>query len=211
MLNGRLLKVTTLVDGTTGSPIWLLGGKLNQFTDLSGGKATDFGFQHHARYWNGDLKHLTMFDNHELIQGVGCKVNCSRGLHLELDYEAMTAAVVSESWHPESLSSFAMGSYDQLDSGNAIVGWGANPSFTQHLPNGECVQDIQFSIWAQPQANYRVFANDWVGYPTWPPSIAAMNRKVYVSWNGATEVRSWMVVSCGDLIVTINSRLMLCN
>ena len=183
-----------MIDGETGSPIWRLGGKHNQFTDLSDGNASKFGDQHHVRYWDGDMSQLTMFDNHELLLGQGCTANCSQGLHLQLDYDAKTVSVVSRHFHPESMSSSAMGSYQKLPNSNVLLNWGMNPTFTQHLPSGECVQDIQFSIWNGLVADYRIFADSWVGYPTWDPVIASKDGKVYVSWNGATEVKVWVLV-----------------
>lgn len=40
--------------------------------------------------------------------------------------------------------------------------------------------------------SYRVFKHDsWVGKPDTVPDVKVEGRKVYVSWNGATEVRGW--------------------
>jgi hypothetical protein len=35
----------------------------------------------------------------------------------------------------------------------------------------------------------------WHGHPTDVPAIAVANGKVYVSWNGATDVTRWQVLT----------------
>ena len=118
---------------------------------------------------------------------------------LDLDVDAMTARVEHEYWHPVGLVSDAMGSYDVLDSGNVLVGWGLNPAFTEHhAESGECVFDVQFAPWPADEddftnANYRVYKDNWVAYPAWPPAAVVEGGVLYVSWNGATEVTHWAV------------------
>lgn len=85
-----------------------------------------------------------------------------------------------------------------------FVGWGRCPSFTEHdAATGEALLDVQFSPWhseAIPDAldNYRAYRLDWRATPWWSPSLALMASRegdldVFVSWNGATEVREWVV------------------
>ena len=81
-----------------------------------------------------------------------------------------------------------------------LVGWGVNAEFGEYTSNGDLVRDVQYSR-LDPEhsfagsgsvASYRVFKQSWHGYPTWPPSIAIVNDSmIYVSWNGATEIRGW--------------------
>jgi hypothetical protein len=61
---------------------------------------------------------------------------------------------------------------------------------------------------------YRVNKGDWKGNPSWPPSVAAdapnnstLNATVYVSWNGATEVASWAIVSISLILQILYSVL----
>ncbi|KAI1269503.1 Arylsulfotransferase-domain-containing protein [Xylariaceae sp. FL1019] len=168
LLSSRHLHSITFVDGSTGNIIWVLGGKKNQFKDLSDGHATDFHWQHHARFTNAELTRLSMFDNHNITTTIGCKVNCSRARHVELDYEYMTARLVQEFYHPQSLVSGFEGSYYSLPGGNVLVGWGANPTFTEHMPDGECVLDVQFDMWRTEHGypvNYRAFKMGWKAFP----------------------------------------------
>ncbi|KAI0441281.1 Arylsulfotransferase-domain-containing protein [Xylaria telfairii] len=203
LISARHTHSIKLVDRDSGGIIWTLGGKKNDFTDVSAGGATDFAWQHHARFSNVVGNELTMFDNHNISSTIGCTVNCSRGRHVGLDFEALTAQLISEFYHPESLVSGFEGSFQSLVSGNVFLGWGANPTFTEHTAAGECVLDVQFDTWRPDQgypANYRAFKMNWKGYPPWNPAIAVVRTetdgeyKVYASWNGATEVAAWQLV-----------------
>ncbi|KAL1305760.1 hypothetical protein AAFC00_007339 [Neodothiora populina] len=51
------------IDGSTGSIHWTLGGKQNNFTDLSDGWATNFAWQHHARWIDPELTSISLFDD----------------------------------------------------------------------------------------------------------------------------------------------------
>ncbi|KAI1428009.1 Arylsulfotransferase-domain-containing protein [Xylaria sp. FL1777] len=203
LISARHTHSIIFVDRESGNISWTLGGKNNDFIDASAGNATDFAWQHHARFNDGARTQLTMFDNHNLSSAIGCTLNCSRGKHVELDYEYYTARLISEFYHPESLVSGFEGSYQTLRGGNVFIGWGANPTFTEHTPLGECVLDVQFNLWSPENGypiNYRAFKMNWKAYPTWEPQIAALKAetdgqfRVYVSWNGATEVTKWQLL-----------------
>ncbi|CAM1505125.1 Fc.00g107620.m01.CDS01 [Cosmosporella sp. VM-42] len=204
LVSSRHLCSLTLIDGRDGHPIWILGGKNNQFRDLSDGRATDFGWQHDARFYKNQ-SHITMFDNHiqdtEFCEPGQCK---TRGLHLEIDTEAMTVRIVKEYFHPAGINSGAMGGFQTLDNGNVILGWGYNPSFVEFKPDGTPVMDLQRGTIGNMTYNdmfaYRVNKHDWFGRPTWPPSAAVdapnkttLNATVYLSWNGATDIAQWAV------------------
>lgn len=221
-----------LIDGKTGDIIWTLGGKKNQFKELAGDDGTNpsgeellsFSWQHHARFYPGsDEKELTLFDNHGLTTShQTCDGDCSRGLHIRLNFDdstdedqnpSPTAQIIREFLHPQSLKAQSQGSVQPLedDSGNVFIGWGRCPTFTEHTADGVAVMDVQFSPWhteANTIAldNYRAFRMDWQATPGWNPDV--MTRlvdgvvSVYASWNGATEVSAWAFLASnnsGDL------------
>lgn len=214
LISARHLSIIALIDGTSGHPIWILGGKLNQFRDLSDGRATNFRWQHDARFLN-DQNHITLFDNHgsESATDLGeisdrcARGKCeSRGLHLKIDVEEMTVELVQEYFHPDGVNARAMGGYQTLKNGNTLIGWGYNPGFVEYKPDGTPVMDVQRGDmglgFQSSMATYRVWKDNWVGRPTWPPSVAidsphesTLNATVYLSWNGATEVAKWAIVS----------------
>ena len=189
-----------LVNGTDGSTIWTLGGEYNDFEDLSDGRALGFTRQHHERFSEGN-RIMTLFDNAEPGLSVGCTANCSRGLCIKLDYEDMTAEVVGEYFHPASLRVYAQGSLVALGGDNALIGWGAQPGITEHRREGGVVMDVQVGRITTGEYDpenvdvYRAYKMDWTGRPGWAPNMAVEGGIAYLSWNGATEVRGWSVVS----------------
>ncbi|PWY65725.1 hypothetical protein BO70DRAFT_390791 [Aspergillus heteromorphus CBS 117.55] len=208
-----------LINGKNGDIIWTLGGKHNNFVELP--PAEDLGsiqpllsmrWQHHARFVPGTNEtQMTFFDNHvkETSHGT-CDTECSRGLHIAIDDTASppTVQLLREFRHPSQLQAQSQGSVQPLsplpdDLGNVFIGWGRCPSFTEHSSSGKTVMDVQFSPWHSddiPDAldNYRAYKLDWTATPWWDPAIAPrMNTNgqlvVYLSWNGATEVKSWVI------------------
>lgn len=209
LISSRHTHTIALIAGkahkTPGAPLWILNGKQNQFTDASNGKALDFSWQHHARFRNDDGTELTLFDNHHPSNYpgfTGCTSECSSAKRLRIDLETMTVSLMASYAHPQSLQSGSMGNVQTLD-GNVVVGWGSNPSISEYTIDGECIMDIQFGPYApgytfgETVSSYRAFKGDWLGMPLTDPSISVdwSSKQVYVSWNGATEVRSWAVVS----------------
>ncbi|KAI0016570.1 ASST-domain-containing protein [Xylariomycetidae sp. FL0641] len=198
----RLLALAVLIDGTTGEPIWHLGDVLNDFEDLSGGNATNFSYQHHIRFHNDETE-LTIFDNHDADQ--------SRGLHLKLDQDAMTVEVITEAYHPAAVYAAAMGSEVLLPNTDLFTGYGAQPTFTVHNTAGECLLEGWWhsSAGGGMASNYRYFwvpAENWIAQPTTSPDVAVEDATVYVSWNGATEVASWVVYNRNDESVATAAR-----
>ncbi|KAL6804834.1 Arylsulfotransferase domain-containing protein [Trichoderma sp. SZMC 28013] len=211
--SNRHMSLLTLIDGKDGHPIWILGGRQNQFTDLSNGAATNISWQHDARIIPSsnttDETHITLFDNHGEYSGP-CQGKCqTRALRIAVNQVLHTARVVSEFFHPENIDSGAMGGYQTLDSGNIMTGWGYYPGFVEYTSDGTPVMDFQRgAIGGEPLPDmfaYRVNKGDWKGSPSWPPSVAAdapnnstLNATVYVSWNGATEVASWAIFASNN-------------
>lgn len=214
------MSLLTLIDGKDGHPIWILGGRQNQFTDLSNGAATNISWQHDARIIPSsnitDETHITLFDNHGEYSGP-CQGKCqTRALRIAVNQVLHTARVVSEFFHPENIDSGAMGGYQTLDSGNIMTGWGYYPGFVEYTSDGTPVMDFQRgAIGGEPLPDmfaYRVNKGDWKGNPSWAPSVAAdapnnstLNATVYVSWNGATEVSSWAIVSISIILQILYS------
>ncbi|KAL4735579.1 ASST-domain-containing protein [Aspergillus similis] len=205
-----------LIDGQTGSIIWTLGGRQNDFIEepatTPGQPLLTLAWQHHARFVpDTNESQLTLFDNHVKVTTHGeCRTNCSRGLHIAINTTATppTAQLLQQFLHPTGLQAQSQGSVQPLapsdsDLGSVFIGWGRCPTFTEHNSAGETVLDVQFSPWHSddiPDAldNYRAYKMDWVATPWWDPAIAVRQGPngtlaVYASWNGATEVASWAI------------------
>ncbi|UZP42550.1 hypothetical protein NXS19_010366 [Fusarium pseudograminearum] len=224
LVSSRGLSAIILLHAGTLDPRWILGGKHNQFKDLSGGNATNFANQYNARFVQGNESRLSFFDNQVTENGMCNDDNCSRGVVVELDYDKMTVRLLHEFYHPQRIYSGSGGSVQGLDNGNFLVGWGANPGITEHSPNGTVVMDIQQGVIPHVFDNnpdkdmsvYRAWKMDWIGRPPWGPSIASSapgedtsNATVYVSWNGDTQVHRWELYEVeDDANVTSTPRLL---
>ncbi|KAI0477103.1 Arylsulfotransferase-domain-containing protein [Xylariaceae sp. FL0804] len=211
LISSRHLRMVALISGKDGSRIWQVGGRRNSFKDLSGGRATDFRFQHDARFTDETETEITLFDNHNMHASSptpGCTHECTRALRIRIDTDAMTAEVVSEWYHPVGVQAWAQGGYQLQENGNALIGWGVVPAFTEYDPQGNIIMDIQGRPWSSTENGgmpfYRVYRLNWEGRPTWRPTVAAVDGVIYVSWNGATEVRSW-ALSGGDSHISLQS------
>lgn len=203
LISYRHLSCVILVDGKTAQVIWVMWGKKNMFTDISENGSAEFHYQHQPRV--SGPNRFTLFDNHDLDHGF-CSTpsKCSRGLEVEYDAEALTVKMINEWYHPQSLTSASRGGVQRTSTGNVVIAWGQNPMYTEYTPDGEVVMDIQRGrVVLVPHGiaeviTYRIWKGQWVGNPSWGPSMACDGpqhyRHAYVSWNGATEVARWALV-----------------
>ena len=173
----------------TGEVNWTLGGPGSDF-DMP--EDAYFAWQHDAeRSADGAL---TLFDN----QSSPTLGDSSRGLRLDVDPEEKTVEVIDEFLPPVPRIAANQGSYQELENGNVVLGWGALPSFTEYTADGEVVRDGTVGA----DSNYRAYLSEWTGMPTEPPAAAMKTADeethVYVSWNGATEVAQWRVLAATD-------------
>lgn len=177
----------------TGAVMWRLGGKRS---DFEMGRGTVFAWQHDART-HDDGRTISVFDN-----GAAPEVKPqSRAIVLALD-EKRRRATLQHRYvhHPNALQAHAMGNAQLLDNGDLLVGWGAEPYFTEFAPDGTIRFDARLPRGGQ---NYRVLRFPWSGTPSIPPQLVAKGRVVYASWNGATDLASWRLRT-GTSAATLN-------
>jgi Arylsulfotransferase (ASST) len=170
----------------TGEIVWRLGGKKSDFALAPGAK---FAWQHDARM-HGDGSTISLFDN-----GAAPAVEPqSRGLVIRLDDAQRQAALVQTYIHHPPLLAHYMGSMQVLPNGNAVVGWGSEPYITEFAQDGSIIFDARLPRAGQ---NYRAVRMPWVGRPISRPRLASArldgHRRLYASWNGATELAKWHV------------------
>ncbi|PNS13755.1 hypothetical protein CAC42_3248 [Sphaceloma murrayae] len=211
-----------------GKIIWTLGGKKNEWIDMSDGHATDFRWAHHARWTDSSLEKLSVFDNH----GTGRDREIgrpSRGLLLRLSHRTKEVWLEHEYSATNSITSQREGSMQVLSdaNNNVLIGYGYEPAWSEYAADGTLLQDVVYSPlglnrWSPD--NYRTLKVNWTGQPTWSPKIAPgpspnyrfrkehssfeialedasgafENTTAYFSWNGATEVTSWVVLASND-------------
>ncbi|KAE8371354.1 ASST-domain-containing protein [Aspergillus bertholletiae] len=211
LVTSRYMHTVTCV-GADGQVLWVLGGKRNMFSDLSGGAATGFLWQHNAKWVRGlgsqkeeeeeevegQREVITVFDN-----GANDHVrdaDHSRGLMIEVDVGNWTARVQQVYPAPGGFSAHSQGNVQVLDeSGNVFVGWGKAAAYTEFSAQGEVLchthwgPSMFFPLgWVK---SYRAYKASWVGRPVDPPDVAVdeASATVFVSWNGATEVAGWLL------------------
>jgi len=186
LISNRHLNEITKINRQTGTVMWRMGGKRNQFTFVNDNRP--FSHQHDIRRLrNGNI---TLFDNGNFLQPP-----YSRAVEYKLDEGKKIATLIREDRNTPHAYGFAMGSNQRLSNNNALVGWGAlsNPAVTEFRADGTKA----FELALPPGVfNYRVFRLPWQGYPITEPTLVAITDTTpafYYSWNGATEILGYRV------------------
>jgi hypothetical protein len=176
------------VDEASGQVLWRLGGKHSSFT----GNANDFSSQHDAKFV--DATHISVFDNGG---GVGPTVHKhSRAVVVKFDFAARKATLVVDDQDSDFLLAPTQGSTEVLPNGNVFVGWAGQRFASEFDRTGK---EIYRSVVPDHNESYREYLLPWRGSPATVPSVAASIHgsamTVWASWNGATEVTAWRVLT----------------
>jgi Arylsulfotransferase (ASST) len=183
LVSARNTSAVYKIDRSTGELMWRMGGK-----------ASDFAVPSDARYQlQHDVRHhpdgtLTIFDDESgeparaIVLGMS---TVPRAIRLLRAYE--------EPYHQPVA---AQGSAQLLPDGGLLVGWGNEPAVTEFSEDGSIRFHARFDA---GESSYRVRRHAWTGHPADPPDVAVDAipgwTTVHVSWNGATEVTGWQVLS----------------
>jgi hypothetical protein len=194
LVSARETSAVYKIDRNSGEVIWRLGGKKS---DFEMGPGTRFAFQHDARRLPDGT--ISIFDNGSLVfeNGTPKAVEESRAIVLELDEERMNASLVREYTHPDKQYADAAGNMQVLPNGNVFVGWGRGLAISEFNQGGELLFDLRVS---PEHRSYRAFRFPWSAQPSDQPAAVAERTsdnelEVYASWNGATEVAAWEVLT----------------
>lgn len=174
------------IDMPSGKIDWTLGGKYNQFKR---GTGVGWSWQHDARR-NGNT--LTLFDDGAAPQ----EEQQSAGKSFSLNVANKSVTLIHRYTHSPPLLASAQGSMQLLPDGNAFVGWGTEPDFSEYTPDGKQIFTGSFAL---GQTSYRAFRFPWSGQPLSRPAVAVAptpdgHVDVWASWDGATDVSAWRVV-----------------
>ena len=110
----------------------------------------------------------------------------------------MTADAVGLFGHPEGGYTSARGSMQFLPNNNAFVCWSGDTRLSEHTSDGKLIMKAIFKV--EGANSYRSYKFPWVGKPSAPPDVHSKaidlgknntSTLVHVSWNGATEVKTW--------------------
>lgn len=144
LLSSRHLSEITKINPDSGSIVWHLGGKNNEFTFAN--DTIGFSYQHDIRRLsNGDI---TLMDNGNMHAPP-----FSRAVEYKLDEVSKIATLDWQFRHiPEAYNPF-MGNVERLSNGNTFIGWGgaATPAITEVKPDGSTAWELTFptdSVWS---------------------------------------------------------------
>jgi len=159
ILSCRHASTVLKIDRMTGEILWILGGKLNQFT-FEGEDETHapnyFSYQHHVvQLPNGNF---TMFDN-----GTQKTPQFSRGVEYSLDEVNKTCTKVWEYRHQPDIYTSLQGAMQTLPDGHRVFAWGSavfdgHPAITEIDENNEVVFECSSQRDAYP---YKVSKIPW--------------------------------------------------
>jgi hypothetical protein len=188
LISARRTSTVYKIDRKSGEVVWRLGGKKSDFRMED---EAVFAYQHDARRQPDGT--ITLFDNY----GKQDETGRSRGIVLKVDEEAMKATLVREYLGGGDPIADTQGNVQTLPGGNVFVGWGSEPFLSEFDGEGKLLFDAKFEPWGE---SYRAFRLPWSGRPDDAPAVAAeagAEDKVtlYASWNGATDVASWLVLA----------------
>ncbi|CAK4033332.1 hypothetical protein AC578_9619 [Lecanosticta acicola] len=195
LISARHVSAIYKVSGKDGHIMWELGGNKPTF------KQTNFAFsyQHHARWISENQTHtvLSFFDN--ASSSFNATGRFSHGWIVAIDHVVKEATVIKE-WGapmPEGgLLSTSQGNVQMLPNGGCHIGWGEHAYFSEHTADGTT---IQFAKLAERTSNVMIYRSNkynWTAQPVTKPALWSFSKQeqktgFWVSWNGATEVKSW--------------------
>jgi len=206
LISGRNTCAIYRVSRQTGRIVWRLGGKKSGFpmTDR-----TRFWWQHDARALS-DGSGLSLYDDaSDPVERANGDPQ-SRGIVLTLQPGAKSVSLRHVFLHTDTATAGNeagfMGNCQLLPTGGHFIGWGGlMPYFSGFGPSGSAVEAPLVFDGRFPDScfSYRAFASDWRGHP--PTSDLALKVNpaqtgsdkwlAYASWNGATDVASWALLT----------------
>lgn len=201
LIGARHTWTVYLVD-RSGEVRWRLEGETGGDFSSMPEEAT-FRWQHYVRFHHFDEDYLTlsMFDNHNA--GRGQNEIATRGLVLTLNVRTRERPLlvrrteaVCQPLYANSQGSLQFG----LENGNFFQAYGAIPVMREYdaAAFGKFSWEARFGFNSSVQS-YRAFKQIWKATPRdWDPVLIVEEGFGYVSWNGATDIDSYHLLSGGD-------------
>jgi len=183
LVSARHTSALYRIDKRTGDIVWRCGGKRS---DIRVPRKARFHWQHDLRRHRDGT--ITIYDNHARAIETD---EVSAALRLEIDEDRKRARLVRALRH-EDRYGYAMGNAQFLDDDHVVVGWGTDPVVTEFDERGEAIWELR----GLGMGSYQAHRMPWTGRPTTRPDVAVgRDGAAYCSWNGATEVASWRVLT----------------
>ncbi|PYI11100.1 hypothetical protein BO78DRAFT_304483 [Aspergillus sclerotiicarbonarius CBS 121057] len=210
-LSSRFLCSIILLD-KHGTVIWQLHGqKCTSFTLTPG---TTFCYQHSPRlasYPHPNTTTLTLhMHNNANAKTFTPQTTLTTGLSLTLHLPKKTITPARTLWDPiEPIFSPSQGSSQPLPNNHVLLQHGATPKLEEYDAHGAVLMRARFGFDDSTQSYRGYRFPRWVGRPV---GVACVEEGegvvvvVYVSWNGATDVKGWRVRMGGGMEVTVVER-----
>lgn len=197
-----------LISGLDGHVIWRLGGLNSSFVHLD---SFNFSAQHDARilseHTNGTFV-MSFFDNAGAT-GRPMRLWTARNssaviVKLDTAADPMTVGLLRKYERPDGGVTMLRGNAQVLPNGNVLGGWSSSGYFSESTEDGTMV--LQGNLGSTRTSTYRTykFGIDEVKlFPAEPIALVCRTLQIsdgprppklsvmYVSWNGATEVKQW--------------------
>jgi Arylsulfotransferase (ASST) len=207
LISARNTSTVYLVSRATKKVIWQIGGRASSFKMV--GPGTRFGFQHDARALP-DGSGISVFDD-------GSQPSVEKqswGKVFNVDSSTKQVTLRHQYNHTTTrINTGSQGNCQLLPTGGHLVGWGADPYFSEFAPSGPGVESQMILDGRLPAGveSYRTFMSYWTGNPPLSEIALVVHRgaasgafTAYVSWNGATEIHLWRI-SAGTSPRTLTS------
>ncbi len=194
-----------LVSARATHAVYRINRQTGELMDRIGGKKSDYKMGRGARTaWQHDARlisptQISLYDNNAVKRTTPISRHQSRGVLLDVDEQNKTVTLARQIRHPDRiLQAASQGNMQVLPNGNRFFGWGGSvPYFTEVDPQGKAVLEGKYV--KKGIDSYRAWRSPWVGVPTDRPAVAAKRSGaatvVSMSWNGATEVKTWRIKS----------------
>ncbi|PYI03686.1 hypothetical protein BO78DRAFT_463115 [Aspergillus sclerotiicarbonarius CBS 121057] len=193
LLSCRHTNTIYSISGQDGSILWRLGGKKNSFE-----KDFIFSKQHDARIISMTSEHMVMSFLDNGADELSSDETVSSAMIVELDLVAYTATLLNRYPRPDGDVTSRRGSTQLLPNNNVFVSWSDYGYISEFDHDGRLLLEARFV--SDRFGNYRAYKYPWTAQPAEPPALVAsvsgtsssdLTTEFHVSWNGATEVKSW--------------------
>ncbi|KAL5002019.1 ASST-domain-containing protein [Aspergillus recurvatus] len=201
-----------------GDLVWLFHGQKGGTYSLPSAPGSTFCYQHdariHAHAYPGrpnETITLSLHNNDNTDSTIPRRL--TTGLVFNLHPSNKTATLVSRTYDAQDpISAVSQGNYQVLSPNGTgsrwhyVAGHGAVPKVEEYDAAGKVVMRGWFGAKSEDSntssygwTSYRAYREEWVGRPRSRPSVVACRGvgehkvDVWVSWNGATDVKGWRV------------------
>lgn len=177
LISARHYNAIFKINGSNGDIIWQLGGMKRSTFQIPSN--LEFAFQHDARFQyrspDGEIEHISFFDN-AAYSAPGREISpCSRGRYIELNNTAKSSKEIHTYHAPNNLIAHTQGSFRFLPNGNKLANWGSAGALTEFADDGTILFHAYLDSYPNKNVqSYRGFKANWTAVPSEEPAVLAL-------------------------------------